>query len=83
MVMVIATSLEECVAHVKAYMEGGMESRYMNMIKTGLDLGVLRDKFPCAVCRIKIGEPLCALLGTTGFTRSVVVSVNAIPHPMV
>ena len=81
--IIIATSIEECVACVKAWKEG-MESKglHMNMTKTkimasGLDLDVLRDsdKFPCAVCRTGVGEraALCALLATTGFTRSVVV----------
>ena len=56
--VIIATSLGEYVACVKAWNEG-MESLclHMNMIKTkimtsGIDMDVLRDpgKFPCAVC---------------------------------
>ena len=57
--VIIATSLEECVERVKAWKEG-LESKglHVNMTKTkfmasGLGLDILQDsgKFPCAVCR--------------------------------
>ena len=57
--VIIATSLEECVEHVKAWKEG-LE---LNMTKTkfmasGLGLDILQDsgKFPCAVCRSGVGR---------------------------
>ena len=70
--VIIATSLEECVARVEAWKEG-MESKglHMNMTKTkimasGLDLDVLRDsgKFPCAVCRTGVGERAAIMCST-------------------
>ena len=57
--VIVATSLEQCAARVKAWKEG-LESKGLrvNMGKTkcmasGIDLDVLHDsgKFPCAVCR--------------------------------
>ena len=62
--VIIATSLEECVEHVKAWKEG-LESNglHVNMTKTkfmasGLGLDILQDsgKFPCAVCRTGVGR---------------------------
>ena len=62
--VIIATSLEECVARVKIWKEG-MEAKgfRVNMVKTmflasGIGLDVLKDsgKFPCAVCRTGVGE---------------------------
>ena len=62
--VIIATSLEECVEHVKAWKEG-LESKglHVNMTKTkfmasGLGLDILQDsgKFPCAVCRTGVGR---------------------------
>ena len=61
--VIIATSLEECVERVKAWKEG-LESKglHVNMTKTkfmasGLGLDILLDsgKFPCAVCRTGVG----------------------------
>ena len=57
--VIVATSLEECVARVKAWKEGmGSKGLRVNMGKTkcmasGIDLDVLHDsgKFPCAVYR--------------------------------
>ena len=63
--VIIATSLEECVERVKAWKEG-LESKglHVNMTKTkfmasGLGLDSLQDsgKFPCAVCRTGVGRP--------------------------
>ena len=62
--VIIATSLEECVERVKAWKEG-LESKglHVNMTKTkfmasGLGLDILQDsgKFPCAVCRTGVGR---------------------------
>ena len=62
--VIIATSLEECVERVKAWKEG-LESKglHVNMTKTkfmasGLGLDILQDsgKFPCAVCRAGVGR---------------------------
>ena len=62
--VIIATSLEECVERVKAWKEG-LESKglHVNMTKTkfmasGLGLDILLDsgKFPCAVCRTGVGR---------------------------
>ena len=62
--VIIATSLAECVERAKAWKEG-LESKglYVNMIKTkfmasGLGLDILQDsgKFPCAVCRTGVGR---------------------------
>ena len=62
--VIIATSLEECVERVKAWKEG-LESKglHVNMTKTkfmasGLGLDILQDsgKFPCAVCRMGVGR---------------------------
>ena len=62
--VIIATSLKECVECVKAWKEG-LESRglHVNMTKTkfmasGLGLVILLDsgKFPCAVCRTGVGR---------------------------
>ena len=62
--VIIATSLEECVEHVKAWKKG-LESKglHVNMTKTkfmasGLRLDILHDsgKFPCAVCRTGVGR---------------------------
>ena len=62
--VIIATSLEECVECVKAWQEG-LESKglHVNMTKTkfmasGLGLDILQDsgKFPCAVCRTGVGR---------------------------
>ena len=62
--VIIATSLEECVEHVKAWKEG-LESKglHVNMTKTkfmasGLGLDILQDsgKFPCAVCHTGVGR---------------------------
>ena len=62
--VIIATSLEECVEHVKAWKEG-LESKglHVNMTKTkfmasGLGLDILHDsgKFPCAVCLTGVGR---------------------------
>ena len=61
--VIIATSLEECVARVEKWKEG-LESKGFraNMGKTkfmasGVNLDVLHDsgKFPCAVCRSGVG----------------------------
>ena len=61
--VIVATSIEECVARVKAWKEG-MEAKGLrvNMGNTkfmapGVDLDVLHDsgKFPCVVCRIGVG----------------------------
>ena len=62
--VIIATSLEECVERVKVWKEG-LESKglHVNMTKTkfmasGLGLDILQDsgKFPCAVCRTGVGR---------------------------
>ena len=62
--VIITTSLEECVERVKAWKEG-LESKgiNVNMTKTkfmasGLGLDILQDsgKFPCAVCRTGVGR---------------------------
>ena len=62
--VIIATSLEECVERVKAWKEG-LESKglHVNMTKTkfmasGLGLDILQDssKFPCTVCRTGVGR---------------------------
>ena len=62
--VIIATSLEECVERVKAWKEG-LESKglHVNMTKTkfmasGIGLDILQDsgKFPCAVCRTGVGR---------------------------
>ena len=62
--VIIATSLEECVERVKAWKQG-LESKglHVNMTKTklvasGLGLDILQDsgKFPCAVCRTGVGR---------------------------
>ena len=62
--LIIATSLEECVERVKAWKEA-LESKglHVNMTKTkfmasGLGLDILQDsgKFPCAVCRTGVGR---------------------------
>ena len=62
--VIIATSLEECIDRVKAWKEA-MESKVLrvNMGKTkfvasGIDLDVLRDsgKFHCAACRTGVGH---------------------------
>ena len=62
--VIIATSLEECVERVKAWKEG-LESKglHVNMTKTkfmasGLGLDILQDsgKFPCAVCHTGVGR---------------------------
>ena len=62
--VIIATSLEECVERVKAWKEG-LESKglHVNMTKTkfmasGLGLDILHDsgKFPYAVCRTGVGR---------------------------
>ena len=62
--VIIADSLEECVARVKAWKEG-MEAKGLrvNMPKTkimvsGINLDVLKDsgKFPCGVCRTGVGN---------------------------
>ena len=62
--VIIASSLEECVERVKAWKEG-LESKglHVNMTKTkfmasGLGLDILQDsgKFPCAVCRTGVGR---------------------------
>ena len=62
--VIIATSLEECVERVKAWKEG-LESKglHVNMTKTkfmasGLGLYILQDsgEFPCAVCRTGVGR---------------------------
>ena len=62
--VIIATSLEECVERVKAWKEG-LESKglHVNMAKTkfmasGLGLDILQDsgKFPCAMCRTGVGR---------------------------
>ena len=62
--VIIATSLEECVEHVKAWKER-LESKglHVNMTKTkfmasGLGLDILHDsgKFPCAVCLTGVGR---------------------------
>ena len=62
--VIIATSLEECVERVKAWKEG-LESKgfHVNMTQTkfmasGLGLDTLQDsgKFPCAVCRTGVGR---------------------------
>ena len=62
--VIIATSLEECVERVKAWKEG-LESKglHVNMTKTkfmasGLGLDILHDsgKFPCTVCRTGVGR---------------------------
>ena len=69
--VIVATSLEECVARVKAWKEG-MESKGLrvNMGKTkcmasGIDLDVLHDsgKFPCAVCRTGVGTSSILCVG--------------------
>ena len=57
--MIVATSIEECVARVKAWKKG-MESKGLRVdmgktkvMASGVDLDVLQDSgnFPCAVCR--------------------------------
>ena len=62
--VIIATSLEECVERVKVWKEG-LESKglHVNMTKTkfmasGLGLDILQDsgKFPCALCRTGVGR---------------------------
>ena len=57
--MIIATSLEECVERVKAWKEG-LESKglHVNMTKTKFMASGLQDsgKFPCAVCRTGVGR---------------------------
>ena len=62
--VIIVTSLEECVERVKAWKEG-LESMglHVNMTKTkfmasGLGLDILQDsgKFPCIVCRTGVGR---------------------------
>ena len=62
--VIIATSLEECVERVKAW-EEGLESKslHVNMTKTklmasGLGLDILQDsgKFPCAVWHMGVGR---------------------------
>ena len=69
--VIIADSLEECVARVKAWKEG-MEAKGLrvNMPKTkimvsGINLDVLKDsgKFPCGVCRMGVGvaSTLCSV----------------------
>ena len=62
--VIIAESLEECVARLKIWKEG-LEAKglHVNMQKTkfmasGLGLDVLKDsgKYPCAVCRTGVGN---------------------------
>ena len=62
--VIIATSLEECVERVKAWKEG-LESKglHVNMTKTkfmasGLGQDILQDpsKFPCAMCHTGVGR---------------------------
>ena len=62
--VIIATSLEQCVERVKVWKEG-LESKglHVNMTKTkfmasGLGLDILQDsgKFPCTVCRTGVGR---------------------------
>ena len=57
--VIIATSLEECVERVKAWKEG-LESKglHVNMTKTNIMASGLQDsgKFPCAVCRTGEGR---------------------------
>ena len=69
--VIIATSIEECVARVEAWKKG-MESKGLrvNMGKTkvmasGVDLDVLQDsgKFPCAVCRTGVGASSMLCVG--------------------
>ena len=69
--VIVATSLEQCVARVKAWKEG-MESKGLrvNMGKTkcmasGIDLDALHDsgKFPCAVCRTGVGTSSILCVG--------------------
>ena len=73
--VIIATSLEECVGRVKAWKER-LESRglHVNMGKikfmaSGLDLDVLRDsgKYPCAVCRSGVGRVSSILCSKCNF----------------
>ena len=69
--VIVATSIEECVACVKAWKEG-MEAKGLrvNMDKTkfmvsGVDLDVLHDssKFTCAVCRAGVGTSSIQCVG--------------------
>ena len=53
------------------------KSLHMSMIKTGLDLGVLpffviqvNSPVLSAALKLVSVQPLCALIATTGFTRS-------------
>ena len=73
--VIIATSLEECVERVKAWKDR-LESRglHVNMGKTkfmasGLELDVLRDsgKYPCAVCRSGVGRVSSILCSRCNF----------------
>ena len=81
--VIIATSIEECVARVEAWKKG-MESKGLrvNMGKTkvmasGVDLDVLQDsgKFPCGVCRTGVGASsmLCVGCKHSRSTRNALV----------
>ena len=77
--MIIATSLEECIAQVQAWKEG-MESKglHVNMGKTnfmdsGPDLDVLHDPVMCAVLEWGV-HPTFAQNVCIGSTRNSQVS---------